>query len=351
MASVQEHPSVQLQVASANDCASDMEEATAGESLLSSHAVATVAATAAMVPARTPPTPLQAVITGGDALMLDERLSESSSSQSATTDRAWPRRIPPVLYIGLVVALFHGSVFLIGRSGVRPELDTVAGLPGIEEKFPIGLSSEHLLDGWTPTTIAWATQPNKCWKVSAKPDEYQNGMKLMLWDCNSADEFILPNNGEEGPIRPAANSEFCLDAPSGKNELQFWLCSSAPAKNTRFSLPRRGKMGFIQAVSDPTHCIDVPEGVNDNGRELIRWKCGDHQMNMIFLLRRPYDCSWAPWSEWSSCSTHCRTWRSRGEHNVEQGSTSSGNSCAGTEEEVKGCTWGYCDADGAELVT
>jgi hypothetical protein len=355
MVSARDHPSVQLQAANANDNALELEQTAAGEALLSSHITPAMAATPAMVPAQPPPTPLQAVIAGGGALMLDKGMGESSlSSQIATTEGAWPKRIPPALCISLLVALFPSSVFLIGRSGVRQELHPVVGLPTVENqgKLTIGLSEQLLLDGWTPTKISWATQSDKCWKVGAKPGEYRNGMKLMLWDCIKSDEFILPPGGE-GPIRPASASEFCLDAPPGSNDLQFWLCSAAPARNTRWSLPEKGKLGFFKAVADPTKCIDVPEGIPDNGRELIRWSCKEHQMDMIFQVNWPYDCSWAPWSEWSPCSTHCRTWRSRQEQNQLKtlGTVNPGNACTGTEEEVKGCTWGFCAAEGSELVT
>jgi len=355
MVSARDHPSALEQIANANSGALEFEEATSGESPSSSHATVSVAATEGMLPARAPSTILQALTTGGDAVILDDGAcaAASLSAQVATTEGACPRHIPPALCISLVVALLHGSVFMIGRSVVRPEPHLLVGPPNVENQanLAIGLS-EELIGGWTPTKIAWATMPNKCWKVGAKPGEFRNGMKLMLWDCSKSDDFILPPSGE-GTIRPASSSEFCLDAPSNDNHLQFWLCSAAPAKNTRFVMPGKGQMGFIKAAAEPDRCIDVVDGISDNGRELMRWYCKQHQMNMIFLLRWPYDCTWAPWSEWSPCSTHCRTWRTRQEHNQmrTQGLTSAGNICAGTEEEVKGCTWGYCAAEGAELVT
>lgn len=195
-------------------------------------------------------------------------------------------------------------------------------------------------------TIQWAKDPRKCLDVGGN----QSGANLQLWHCAPEDSaykdqqrFILPQRGGTGFIRWAAHPELCLDAPGGQ-DLQFWACRVAPAKNMLFTVSPDGR-GRIHLASFPHLCVNVPK-MNKNGEKAVMWNCsdmaGDDETGRTKFVTERRDCKWSTWSQWSVCSVSCgggMFFRSR---KVLQRAVNGGNACGIEADESKSCAEESC---------
>jgi len=136
-------------------------------------------------------------------------------------------------------------------------------------------------------------QPEKCVGVAYdQTGATAKGDALQLWDCGECqDHFIVPHDGEAGPIRWAEHPNFCLDSPEDPTDptvLQLWLCNVTPAEHKHFT-PRLGADGTLRQSHRNHSCIGVPEGSLStgnvkNGVHLIMRTCNSTDEGFHFLL-------------------------------------------------------------------
>lgn len=236
------------------------------------------------------------------------------------------------------------ALLLFGSAGATAK----TGAGGVAAPPLRGLS--EMLDGWAPARISAASDPKRCWKVGAEKGTYENGMPLIIWDCKDADTFIISRSGF-GPIRPSQASDYCLVNAKKRKKMHFWLCSEASPESARFYLPPH--KGFIRPVGGTEACVDVVGGIKKNGHKMQVFQCSRKKKNELFVIHWPFDCKWTPWTEWSVCSTACKTWRSRRENPAEETTDplalwSTQRSCSGVEEEVWGCRRGRCQTNAVQ---
>jgi len=209
------------------------------------------------------------------------------------------------------------------------------------------LVDDFALKGWEPAYITWAKHPNKCWDVRTPPSGYHNGMVVQVWNCSEEpDKFIIPAGGF-GPIRMAANSEYCLDAPGKSVTLQLWKCHEAPKDNLMFRVPK-GRYGIIQPANDHSKCVDIPDENTTSGRTLQQWPCQrNHEVDEIFVIHWPVECKWGDWSDWSACSRVCKKTRTRKEFqdSKQKEDKRAGNQCDGKEQESRSCNVQHCGVE------
>jgi len=246
-----------------------------------------------------------------------------------------PGRFSPATcsVVALALLLYGSASFGKSGGGVAPPLR--------------GLS--EMLDGWAPSKISAESNSERCWKVGAEKGAYQNGMPLVIWDCKDADTFIIARSGY-GPIRPSKAPDYCLHKAKKGEKIHFWLCSEASPDSVRFYLPPH--KGYLRPVAEAGECVDVVGGINKNGNKMQVWECNPQKKNEFFVINWPFDCKWTPWTEWSVCTSGCKTWRSRRENPAKETTDplalwSTRRSCSGVEEEVSGCRRGRCRAVGA----
>lgn len=201
-------------------------------------------------------------------------------------------------------------------------------------------------------SIQWAKDPAKCLDVGGN----KSGANLQLWHCAPEDsrykldqKFILPKAGGTGFIRWAAHPDLCLDAPGGE-DLQFWTCRVAPARNMLFTNSPDGR-GRLHLARFPHLCVNVPK-VNKNGEKAVMWNCSDMSSDdetarTKFVTDRRH-CEWSEWSHWSVCSVSCgggNIFRSR---KVLQQAVNGGDPCGIKADESKSCNTDSCHGDHAK---
>lgn len=200
-----------------------------------------------------------------------------------------------------------------------------------------------LMRTWQPAYITWAKDPSMCWDVrqdgvQVQAKQFENGMRVQVFDCKDQPmQWLVPASGDVGPIRPASNPQFCLDAPKDGQVLQLFSCMVAPKQNLIFKIPK-GRLGIIQPDNDHSKCIDVEHENTTDGRELQQWDCTVNLKNVVFEIHKPADCKWGLWTEWSKCAEDsCKSKRSRREFQEHAGTTKS-DLCGGLEHQARGCS-------------
>merc|ERR1719330_333670 len=88
------------------------------------------------------------------------------------------------------------------------------------------------------------------------------------------DEFLVPA-GSTGPIKPAKDPTFCLDAPAKGTVIQLFKCSESPKENLEWLMPSDCKGGPIKPVHSENKCVDVPGGRTGERAKLQQWPCTD----------------------------------------------------------------------------
>merc|ERR1719410_2099902 len=143
--------------------------------------------------------------------------------------------------------------------------------------------------GPVPTSIRWATHPNKCLDVSG--GENRDKTNIQLWDCTEDDvhenmQFLMPASGN-GLIRWAKHPTKCLDVSGGSTSdganLQIWSCIE-DHPNMQFTLP--AGEGPIRWSTHKERCIDVSVGGTTKGTNIQMWNCvdGGQHRNMQFIV-------------------------------------------------------------------